>query len=448
MIRFGNFYFCLEMDEDERISDSSPSNSEYQSTYSLKIDIPKVPEQDLGELVDSSTRSSIYRNSPSLRLRTKSPSSITGVDATQTAFASKKSWLLRLFQSDFFDAWIALSYLFKYPDLGIQEYLCSRMKYFPISEIEFLIPQLCHLLIIRPKTSSSIENFMLEICQVSMHFAVMMTWLLEGYLNDLRDSKNYESFYICSRVYSKCQTILYNLEADVIDGQPIFMYPYHKMKVKEHVKPAILGLSYIGYSFAFPELMECGKRMALMHGRQNFPRVQTASSPKDSPAQTRRDSGPKSPTNKLTFRIAKKIPSLEDMFRGNAFSYEQYMDKNKPRKSFGSAASMKSPVSSKKSPMSPTKVDRPVHSGYFFHSEIQFITMLVDISARLVALPRPARQQMLQAELSLLNHNLPADVCLPFWCNATAENPRHHKLARISPVDAVTLNSADRVLFK
>ena len=53
--------------------------------------------------------------------------------------------LLRLFTSEFFNSWIAVSYLFRYSDnVGIQHYLCAELKKFPISEIEFFLPQLMY----------------------------------------------------------------------------------------------------------------------------------------------------------------------------------------------------------------------------------------------------------------------------------------------------------------
>jgi len=56
---------------------------------------------------------------------------------------SGNSMLLRLFKSEYFNAWIAISYLFKYPDaVGIQHYLCNELKRFPLDEIEFFLPQL------------------------------------------------------------------------------------------------------------------------------------------------------------------------------------------------------------------------------------------------------------------------------------------------------------------
>ncbi|KAG5460361.1 MAG: hypothetical protein BJ554DRAFT_7601, partial [Olpidium bornovanus] len=93
---------------------------------------------------------------------------------------------------------------------------------------------------------------------------------------------------------------------------------------------------------------------------------------------------------------------------------------------------------------------------HYVHSELAFISSLVDISNRLCQVPKPARQSTLMAELELLNHNLPADVCLPRWCysnqardsaNSERSGERHQQVVRINPNDAVVLNSADRVPY-
>ncbi|KAI9337451.1 kinase-like domain-containing protein [Pilaira anomala] len=83
----------------------------------------------------------------------------------------------------------------------------------------------------------------------------------------------------------------------------------------------------------------------------------------------------------------------------------------------------------------------------YFRSEMQFLLALVDIANRLVIVPKEARMSALHAELTLLNHNLPAEVCLPLWCPATCEKPYHHRIVRISPSDAVVLNSAERAPY-
>ncbi|KAN0059793.1 Phosphatidylinositol 4-kinase pik1alpha (PI4-kinase)(PtdIns-4-kinase) [Thecaphora frezii] len=106
---------------------------------------------------------------------------------------------------------------------------------------------------------------------------------------------------------------------------------------------------------------------------------------------------------------------------------------------------------------------RLLRSNYC-RAQTQFLLSLQDISARLLLLPKPARLSALRAELTALNHKLPAEVCFPVWCTADdkdgSESPaqrevrrkpaqpkRHHRVIRINPGEAVVLNSADRVPY-
>jgi hypothetical protein len=50
--------------------------------------------------------------------------------------------LLRLFKSDFFDAWIAISYLFRYQTSGVHDYLCNELYNTNEDDIEFYLIQL------------------------------------------------------------------------------------------------------------------------------------------------------------------------------------------------------------------------------------------------------------------------------------------------------------------
>jgi len=90
---------------------------------------------------------------------------------------------------------------------------------------------------------------------------------------------------------------------------------------------------------------------------------------------------------------------------------------------------------------------RSLLKSNYFNSEMQFLLALVDIATRLVIVPKHARVSSLHAELTLLNHNLPAEICIPLWCPATMERPHHHRVVRISPSDAVVLNSAERAPY-
>jgi phosphatidylinositol 4-kinase len=53
---------------------------------------------------------------------------------------------------------------------------------------------------------------------------------------------------------------------------------------------------------------------------------------------------------------------------------------------------------------------RQLLRSHFCRSEIRFLLLLEDISNRLLVIPKPARVSALRAELTSLNHNLPAEV--------------------------------------
>lgn len=79
---------------------------------------------------------------------------------------------------------------------------------------------------------------------------------------------------------------------------------------------------------------------------------------------------------------------------------------------------------------------------------------LENIATKLLVVPRPARISALRAELTNLNHKLPAEVCLPLWCH-TSDIPTirdgkpkpHHRIVRIPPGEGVVLNSAERTPY-
>ena len=88
----------------------------------------------------------------------------------------------------------------------------------------------------------------------------------------------------------------------------------------------------------------------------------------------------------------------------------------------------------------------------YFRTEMQFLTALEGISSRLVAVPKPARLSALRAELALIAQDLPAEVDVPFICPATlvdgaASKSRHHRIVRLNPAEATSLNSAAKVPY-
>lgn len=84
----------------------------------------------------------------------------------------------------------------------------------------------------------------------------------------------------------------------------------------------------------------------------------------------------------------------------------------------------------------------------YFRSETQFLTALEDISNRLVVVPKPAELSALRAELALIDQDLPAEVDIPVICPAVLEDgsagrSRPHRIVRLNPAEATSLNSAE-----
>jgi phosphatidylinositol 4-kinase B len=94
---------------------------------------------------------------------------------------------------------------------------------------------------------------------------------------------------------------------------------------------------------------------------------------------------------------------------------------------------------------------RILRSNYF-RSETAFLTALQDISNRLVNVPKAARLSALRAELALIAQDLPAEVDIPVICPASLEDgqpshSKHHRIVRLNPAEATSLNSAERVPY-
>ncbi|KAI0831408.1 kinase-like protein [Trametes gibbosa] len=92
--------------------------------------------------------------------------------------------------------------------------------------------------------------------------------------------------------------------------------------------------------------------------------------------------------------------------------------------------------------------------SHYCSSEVQFILALENICNKLLVVPKPARISALRAELTGLNHMLPAEVCMPMWCTSsdTTQPPHHipqphHRIVRIPPGESVVLNSAERAPY-
>lgn len=84
--------------------------------------------------------------------------------------------LLRFFDSQFFDEWIALFYLHTSTSTGVHDYICNRMYAMPEASVERFLLQLTTLVLQRP--GSTLERLLLDLCSRSLCVAVKTYWLL------------------------------------------------------------------------------------------------------------------------------------------------------------------------------------------------------------------------------------------------------------------------------
>ncbi|KAG1104240.1 hypothetical protein G6F42_017114 [Rhizopus arrhizus] len=172
--------------------------------------------------------------------------------------------LLRLFTSEYFNAWIAISYIFRYPDnVGIQHYLCTQLRKFPIAEIEFFLPQLMHLLITRPTESVALECYIIDACEQSTHIAVMSLWYLQAYLSDLAANPQNPSFQLCKRVFNRCQAIIFAEEDQ--DGSNKLD---QTQRVRENAFPALVGMGAMLAGIGQPLSTKPVGSVAIAQGRK------------------------------------------------------------------------------------------------------------------------------------------------------------------------------------
>lgn len=64
----------------------------------------------------------------------------------------------------------------RYADhVGIHYVLCNKLRQFPYEDIEFFLPQLCHLVISVDNESMALEEFLLDLCEESVTAALLVS---------------------------------------------------------------------------------------------------------------------------------------------------------------------------------------------------------------------------------------------------------------------------------
>ncbi|KAH9484268.1 Phosphatidylinositol 4-kinase pik1 [Psilocybe cubensis] len=423
---------------------------------------------------------------------------------------SSHALLLRLFlSSSFFSVHVALKYLLLYSDnIGITYYLTRRLRELDVHELRDVWGFICHLLVTRPTKSRALECFVVEIAQRSTHIALITLWFMQANLNDLSSHRDSPSFVICQRVLQKCHEIVFGDQL-LPSTSPYsgFILPAYtrRRKIKHHAQPVFVGLGVLlAGAPAMPQLAEITGQVAIEQGRaeeegeglrgpeidehaplnssmRGFPNDDTYESesppslddePSPPPAKLVRsnsDLGKSSISGRRRNPAAQTLPALPlhlQTIRKSRQSLDPLgqLDSDNtimPFQSSPSLASARTPLRSatiNRADLLLSKYDVQCQThllrGHYYSSEVQFLLSLENICNRLVIVPKPARVSALRAELTALNHKLPAEVCMPMWCSSSdSPNPNngvtepHHRIVRIPPGEAVVLNSAERAPY-
>ncbi|KAH6694023.1 phosphatidylinositol 4-kinase PIK1 [Plectosphaerella plurivora] len=419
------------------------------------------------------------------------------------------SWdlLQRFFESDVFNSnpFLSVSYLSRYADhVGIHYVLCNKLRQFPYEDIEFFLPQLCHLIISVDNESMALEEFLMDLCEESVTAALQTFWLFQTYLHDLALTPQAKAFQTCRRVYNKVQHIVFGLP-DAARHE----------RIKENILPVTVLASFVLASVAVPILPSWAGPLAVAQARKPQPSEDLISETQESAKVTRAHTMSAATSKSRRARDSSRTSSAPDqkvLHAGLGQSSSQpsivYHEDDsatatptptpktpvEPRRpallNMKDAARLSSsslplpelrspritrpstPVSAGLGPrpgdsihrrhshhirahanteLSPKQKTRLLRQNYF-RCQTQFLTALEGISNRLVIVPKPARLSALRAELALISQDLPAEVDIPIICPPTLidgspSQSRHHRIVRLNPAESTVLNSAEKVPY-
>ncbi|KOS19507.1 Phosphatidylinositol 4-kinase pik1 [Escovopsis weberi] len=396
------------------------------------------------------------------------------------------SWdlLQRFLESDVFNSnpFLAVSYLSRYAShVGIHYVLCNKLRQFPYEDIEFFLPQLCHLIISDDNESMALEGFLLDLCEESVTAALLSI-----------------SFQTCRRVYNKVQHIVFGL-SDTARPE----------KIKENVLSVTVLSSFVLASVALPMIPRWAGPLAIAQARKPQPwtdsTLENAETSKLQRANTISSTGSKTRRAKELKLQSAPLPNATTASR-HAASHSALPTPTTPsqpnpkpgkdskRPPILEMRSLEARLSTASlplpSPKPPSRPNTPASSGsssrtmdnfqrrhshhakvlhnplvnmthiqktkllrqHYFRSQTQFLSALEGISNRLVAVPKAARMSALRAELALIARDLPAEIDIPVICPPTLVDgapgkSRHHRIVRLNPAEATVLNSAEKVPY-
>lgn len=126
--------------------------------------------------------------------------------------------------------------------IGIQHVLVQRLNSFSYEELEFFIPQFVQLLVTFETDSMALEEFMLKFCEDHPHFSLVVFWILQAKLFELRNEPASYAFQVVRNFINKLQSILFNVENSKLRTK----------EFRENLHPALVLSGALVSSFSLP----------------------------------------------------------------------------------------------------------------------------------------------------------------------------------------------------
>lgn len=354
----------------------------------------------------------------------------------------KQSLLLRLFESKMFDMSMAVSYLYRCKEPGVQQYIGNRLFSMPASDAHFFLPQLVNMYVQTFEVAEVLHPFLVHLCRHDSTFALQCAWLLEAFATD--------SALLRKKSHG---TKLKNL---ILSDQ---------LRPKQEGVECLHG----GGSSGIGSLSggASGGSGDQMEGA--VARTSLCSRIKEHPSP---DSNPSSPVTELsppfmpratlpaqtrkchqrsrsdaTVALQGHLPTPATSTRGHKRTPSSGSIKNclgdlTSGRAFDNGCCCFDSEEARCNSLRGKTVE--CHCGApRLSPELEFVRTLINIGKRLGAQPtKEAKTSRLLAELSVLNLNLPARVYLPLCATE-----QHHHVVRIPPQAAVVLNSKDKAPY-
>ncbi|XP_076030661.1 phosphatidylinositol 4-kinase beta fwd isoform X2 [Oratosquilla oratoria] len=347
-------------------------------------------------------------------------STSSGVSSSvKSKLCEKQSLLLRLFESKLFDMSMAVCYLYKCKEPGVQQYIGNRLFAMPAADTYFFLPQLVNMYVQSYELAEVLHPFLMHQCRHDTTFALQCAWLLDAFSVDTSHQRKKSHG-------TKLKNLILSDELRPKREGSFDIAERHQRltlctRIKEHPSPGSNPSSPI------TELPPLASTLFPGHAPTTPGRKSHQRSRSDATHALQNQSS-------LTSRSHKRTPSsgsiknyLGDLTSGRAFDNGCCcFDSEEARCNSLRGKTVQCGCGAPR--LSP---------------ELEFVRALISIGKRLGAQPtKEAKTSRLLAELSVLNLNLPARVYLPLCAR---EMP--HLIVRIPPQAAVVLNSKDKAPY-